>query len=318
MYVRRLLSRGLSGGNVDGVAAARRSTHRSRVLRGPALAAGRAVPRRMGDVRRGGSGRSRRLLLRRGGRRRLEDRRRRRDLEAALRSRGRGVGRRARDRAVGPEGHLRRHRPDPGALRHRLGRRRLPLRATAARPGRTSASPATRAIGRILVDPRDAERRARRGARPHLRPEPRARRLPHRGRRKDLEPGALRGRRARAAPTSPPIRRIPTSCTPSLWQARNYPVALLLPARWSGRRAASTSRSDGGTHVEAARRQGLAGRPTSGGSASPRRRAAASGRWSTPSGRPAARSAAGLYRSDDGGALAGSASTPRRASPRAT
>ena len=50
----------------------------------------------------------------------------------------------------------------------------------------------TRHIGQILIDPQRREHRARRRARPHLRPEPRSRRLPHDRRRRDVEEGALR------------------------------------------------------------------------------------------------------------------------------
>ena len=123
----------------------------------PALAARRAVPRRLVARRRGHTGRSGHLLLRRRGRRRLEDGGRGPDLVADLRPRRAGVGRGARDRAVEPEGDLRRHGPDPGALRRRARATGCTGPTTAAPPGAGSASTDSRAIGRILVDPKNPD-----------------------------------------------------------------------------------------------------------------------------------------------------------------
>ncbi len=144
-------------------------------------------------MRGGRAGRSGRLLLRRRGRRSVEDRRRRLDLESDLRPRRLRVGRSPGDRAVGREGDLRRHRPDPGALRHRVGRRRVSVgrrrRDVDARRPRSHAGhrPDRRRSARC-------QRRRRRRARAHVRQQPRARDLPHGGRRENLGARALRGR----------------------------------------------------------------------------------------------------------------------------
>ena len=133
------------------------------------------------------------VLLRRGGRRSLENAGCRPDMDSDLRPRRFGFGRRPRDRPVEFQSDLRRHRADPGALRHRLRRRRLSLR----RRRHDLAPPRARADARDRPDPgRLAQpgRGARGGARPHLRSEPRTGRLPDRGRRKELEPCPLRRR----------------------------------------------------------------------------------------------------------------------------
>ena len=118
----------------------------------------RPASRRPRGRRRRLPGRSDDLLLRRMRRRRMEDHRRRLDL--AVRDRRlshHGGRRRARGGAVRPQRHLRRHRRSLHPQRRVARRRRLPIRATAARRGRTSDWRDTRHIGRIVVHPRDPD-----------------------------------------------------------------------------------------------------------------------------------------------------------------
>ena len=71
-------------------------------------------------------------------------------------------------------------------------------------------------IGTMVVHPKQPGHRLRRGARPCLRPEPRARRLPHDRRRQDLGAGAQEGRghrrvRRRHRPEQPAASSSPAS-----------------------------------------------------------------------------------------------------------
>ncbi len=70
-------------------------------------------------------------------------------------------------------------------------------RSTPARPGRRSVSTTRQQIGRILVDPHDRDSRVRRRARPSVRTERRARRVPLARWRQALEQGARPRRRHR-------------------------------------------------------------------------------------------------------------------------
>ena len=119
--------------------------------------------------------------------------------------------------------------------------------------------------------------------------------------------------RAPAARTSRPIRRIPTIVYASLWQVRNYPVALLLQADGRpGQRHLQVDRRR--PHAGSASRAAAGRRRRSAGSASRRRRAGASGRSSTPTaapGKPLRRPAASIARTT--AARRGRASTRRRA-----
>ena len=120
-------------------------------------------------------------------RRRVEDRRRRAQLGQRLRRLLQdAVGRRHRRRAVESERRLRRH--GRGVLpRQRLVRRRR-LQVDRRRQD-VDARSGSRPRGRSAVcSPSDQSRhRLRRGARRRLGAEPRARRLPHAGRRQDWQ-----------------------------------------------------------------------------------------------------------------------------------
>ncbi len=116
-------------------------------------------------------------------------------LEADLRRPADLLDRLDRRRAVRPQRRLRRLRRGQhprqrrGRQRHlQVDRRRQDLEA------RLEAGGADR---HHRGPPEEPRRRLRRGARPRLRPQPGARRLPHRGRRQDLGAGAQEGRRHR-------------------------------------------------------------------------------------------------------------------------
>ena len=182
----------------------------------------------------------------------------------------------------------RRTRTSSTSARARSRRATTSLRATActgpttaARPGGTSASPRRAHIG---ADPRrsaESGRRAGRGAGAHLRPEPGARRLPHR-------PTAARAGRKRCSSTrtparsiSRPIRRDPTVVYAALWQVRNHPwlVYFQPDMRTRERRlqiARTAARPGDGCRAAAGRRAAA-----SAASASPSRRADACTRPST-------------------------------------
>ena len=136
------------------------------------------------------------LLRRHRLRRRLEVDRRRPHAgsRSSTTSRSSSIGSHRR-RAVRPERRLRRHRRGEhprqrrGRQRHlQVDRRRqdLEARLEAGRPDRHDGRP-----------PDEPRHRLRRRARPRLRPQPGARRLPHHRRRQDLAAGARQGRRHR-------------------------------------------------------------------------------------------------------------------------
>ena len=250
------------------------------------------------------------------GRRSVEDRRRRLDLESDLRPRRLRVGRRAGDRAVGPEGDLRRHRPDPGALRHRVGRRRVPVgrrrRDVDARRPRSHAGdrPDRRRSARC-------QRRRRRRARAHVRPATAsaassARRTAGRpGRTCSSWTRSTGGADLAADPENPSILYA------SLWQARNYPwLSYFKPMVGSG--SAVYKSRDGGPHLDEARGRRLAG----GRRRANRPRGRAGRSRLRPRGRRGRPSGAGLPRrasiAPTTAGRTGAASTTRRVSPRAT
>ena len=151
------------------------------------MALGRTIPRRARARRDRRSGRTAAFLFRQRQRRRLAERRCRADLGADLRSVNVGsIG----AIAVAPsdaEADLRRHRRSRHAFGHRPGRSACSGRPTAAGAGQRSASTDTQQIGRILVDPRNPDNVYRRGARPSVRPERGARRVPLDRRRQTLD-----------------------------------------------------------------------------------------------------------------------------------
>ena len=134
---------------------------------------------------------------------------------------------------------------------------------------------------RILVDPRDAGPRLRRRARPSVRPERRARRLPLARRRRDLAEGARARTPTPARSTSPSSPAIRSVIYAALWQTRRPPWNVYPPSNGPG--SGLYKSTDGGAHLDADHRARLSGaaRPHR-----PRRRAqparSASTRWSTP------------------------------------
>ena len=174
--------------------------------------------------------------------------RRRRDLELDLRRSAGLLDRIDRRRAIEPERRLRRlgrgQHPRQRRRRQRhlqVDRRRqdLDARLEAGRPDRHD--------GRAPDQPRH---RVRRGARPRLRPEPGARRLPHDGRRQDVAAGPEEGRghrrlRRRDGSVEPgdPLRRLLAGAPPAVGSVERR--ARQRPLRLARRRR----------HLEAAHRQ---------------------------------------------------------------
>ena len=70
-------------------------------------------------------------------------------------------------------------------------------------------------IGTMVVHPKNPDVAFAAVLGKRLRPEPRARRLPHAGRREDVGEGPLRGRRTPAPPTWRSTRRTRASCSPA-------------------------------------------------------------------------------------------------------
>ncbi len=154
-----------------------RATHRPVDVLGDALADDRTVPRRPHE---GGGGHSEQPNVFYVGveqRRRVEDDRLRPHVEADLRRPADRLDRRDRRRAVEPERDLRRQRRGAAAARPLDRRRRLQVDrrrqdVDAPRPARRPADPADRRR------PARSRPPVRRGARPPVRAERRARRLP--------------------------------------------------------------------------------------------------------------------------------------------
>ncbi len=173
---------------------------------GPALALHRAVPGRTGARGRGCAGRSQALLFRRGERRGLAHRRRRPHLAPHLRRRAGGFHRRPGRRALGAAGDLCRHGRGRHALRHRPGRRRVQVHRRRRDLGlhRAEGYPPDR---QDPGGPPQSGRAAGGGARPPLRPERGARRVPLHRRRPHLDPDPVQGRRHRGHRHGLPARK---------------------------------------------------------------------------------------------------------------
>ena len=132
--------------------------------------------------------------------------------------------------------------------RQRLaGRRRLEVDRRRARRGRTIGLADTQQISARARPPDEPGRRLRRGARPHVGPEPGARHLPLDGRRQDLEEGPLRRRQDGRDRPRRSTRRTRESSTPASgrWRASRGPSRAAARAAASGRRrtAATPGRS---------------------------------------------------------------------------
>ena len=108
----------------------------------------------------------------------------------------------------------------------------------------------SRAIGKVIVDPKNADVVLCGGAGPPFRAEHRARHLPHHRRRQDLGQGSVQGREHRRRSTLPSIRTTLTFFSRSLWEARRTPWGLRQRRPWQ--RAVSLGRWR--KHVEAAGR----------------------------------------------------------------
>ena len=164
-----------------------------------------------------------RLLHRRQQRRRLEDDRLRPHLDADLRRPAHRLDRRDRHRAVRT-----RTSSTSAAARACSGPTSRPATASTSPPtaGKTWTHLGLRdgqQIPQIVVDPRDPEPPLRRRARPPVRPERGARRLPLDRRRRRPSRRCSTGTRTPARWTSSSIRRTRAPSTPSLWEARQGP-----------------------------------------------------------------------------------------------
>ena len=215
---------------------------------------------------------------------------------------GSAIGRRPRDRAVGPEGDLRRHRPDPGALRRRVGRRRVPLRRRRQRRGRTWAS---RPRGPSAASGRSARRRTSRSS-PRSGTSSAATASAGSSAPKTAErPGRrcsswTRDRRRRPRGGSRRTRRSSTRRSGRRATTRGCPISS--PTVGPGERGLQVPRRR--HDVDAALRRRLAvgrRRPDRSRGRAGRPRVCARGRRGAGRAAPAP-SAEGLYRSDDGGA----------------
>ena len=156
-------------------------------------------------------------------RRRLEDDRLRPHLEADLRRPADRLDRRHRRRAVRT-----RTSSTSAAAKGCSVPTSPPATASTSRPtrGKTWTHLGLRdgqQIPQIVVDPRDPEPAVRRRARPSVRPERRARRLPLDRRRRDVREGALQGREHRRDRRRPRSARIPHIVYAVLWEARQAP-----------------------------------------------------------------------------------------------
>ena len=125
-----------------------------------------------------------------------------------------------------PERHLRRHRLRLPARQHLRRRRHLQVDRRAARPGSTSDCARPARSPQIRVHPNNPDVALRRGARPHLRPQRGARRLPLEGRRRQLGEGPLH-RRARPAST----RSLSTSNNPRILLRQRAGASSASPGR---------------------------------------------------------------------------------------
>ena len=180
--------------------------------------------------------------------RRLEVDRRRHPLEADLRRPADELDRLDRGRAVGPERRLRRLGRGEHPRQRRAGQRHLQVdRRRQDLEARLEAGRADRHHRR---PPDEPGRRLRGRARHAVRPEPRARRLPHARRRKHAGSGCSSRTPTPAPRTSRSTRRNPRIVFAGLWQARRRPWELTSGGPGSG---LYVSR-DGGDTLEAAHR----------------------------------------------------------------
>ena len=99
-------------------------------------------------------------------------------------------------------------------------------------------------IPHIVVDPRDPESAVRRGARPPVRPERRARHLPIDRRRQDVRARALQGREHRRRRPRVRSGRSASTIYAALWEARQGPWE---NAAWTGPGSGLFKSTDGGT-----------------------------------------------------------------------
>ena len=193
------------------------------------------------------------------------------------------------------------------ALRHRLRRRRVSSGDGGKTLARRRPRPTTRHIGAILVDPRDPDIVLVARARPRVRTQSRARRLPHRA--TAARPGSKtlfverRHRRRRPRRRS---RQNPRPSSPSLWQVRTTAWLSLFHARSYGPGSGLYKSTDGG---ETWKRLAGNGWPpaSSAASASPSPHRRAWARASTPRSTPEKPTAACIARTT--AARTGSAST---------
>ena len=142
-----------------------------------------------------------------------------------------------------PERDLRRQRRRAAAARSLHRRRHLQVdrrRQTWTHLGLRDGQQ----IPQIVVDPQQPEPAVRRGARPPVRAERRARRLPLDRRRRDVPEGALQGREHRRQSTSPSIPRTRDIVYAALWAARQGPWE---NGGWTGTGGGIFKSTDGGT-----------------------------------------------------------------------
>ena len=160
------------------------------------MASARPVPWRLGHDGGRHCGSARYVLLRRGRWRRVEDQRRRHDLAADVGRTRRGADRCNCYRAIEAERDLCRQRSSRAALRHRGWRRPVQIH-------RRRSALATRRADRDAAYRRDPRRREESGHRAgrrawsHLRPQSRARRVPHDRWRQELDEDAVHRRQHR-------------------------------------------------------------------------------------------------------------------------
>ena len=181
------------------------------------------------------------------------------------------------------------------AFRHRVRRRHVQVDRRRQDVGAHRPRPTRKQIGAIVVDPHDRRRRVRRGARPSVRPQCRARRLQDDRRRQDVEQGALQERRHRRDLARDGSRAIPTSSMRRCGRRaarrgtsirrRTAPAAASTNRPTAARRGRSCTQRPSGARrpyrpVDLGRRRRIASTPTS----------------------TAARAKAAIYRSDDAGA----------------
>ena len=196
---------------------------------------------------------------------------------------------------VRPERDLRRHGRGDHPRQRLPRRRRLQDRPTRGQTWTHIGLADTRHIGKVRVHPTDPDIVLRRGVRPRLRPEPRARRLPLDGRRRDLgaraASAAEHGRRHRPVASTRPTR---ASSTPVIWEADRGPYCT--DQRRPGQRALSARPTAATPGPSSRDKPGHARRASRARSASRSRRRAPDRVWAIVEAEKG-----GVFRSDDGG-----------------